>query len=54
MIKRDHKETVPIKLRMEPKKELFKFSPIEMDYIKDIALKEERKRLLKVERLKNL
>ena len=39
---------------MEPKKELFKFSPIEMDYIKDIAIKGEKKRLIKLERLMEL
>ena len=50
----DKKESVAIKPKIEPKKELFKFSPIEMDYIKDIALKEERKRLLKLERLMEL
>ena len=50
-VKKDNKEAPPKKLKIDPKKELFKFSSVEMDWIKDTAIKEERKRLQRIERL---
>lgn len=49
-ISKDNDKALPQgKMQLDAGRELKKFSPIEMDYVKDLALRNEKKRLKKME-----
>ena len=50
-VDKDNKSVPLNKLAMDANKELKKFSPIEVEYVKDVAIKNERARLKKLEQM---